>query len=30
LNETISIIVWVMLIAYVISFCYWLYTQIFK
>jgi magnesium-transporting ATPase (P-type) len=29
-NETVSIVVWVMLIAYVVSFLYWLYTQIFK
>ncbi|NOR11685.1 MAG: hypothetical protein GQ545_00350 [Candidatus Aminicenantes bacterium] len=29
-NETLTIIVWVMLVAYVLSFFYWLYTQIFK
>lgn len=29
-NETLSIIVWVMLAAYVLSFLYWLYTQIFR
>jgi len=29
-NETVSIVVWVMLIAYVVSFLYWLYIQIFK
>ena len=29
-NETVSIVVWVVLIAYVVSFIYWLYTQIFK
>ncbi len=30
LNETLSIVVWVMLVAYVVSFLYWLYTQIFR
>jgi magnesium-transporting ATPase (P-type) len=29
-SETLTIIVWVMLVAYVLSFFYWLYTQIFK
>jgi magnesium-transporting ATPase (P-type) len=29
-NETLSIVVWVMLVAYVVSFLYWLYTQVFK
>ncbi len=29
-NETLTIIVWVMLVAYVLSFLYWFYTQIFK
>lgn len=28
-SETLSIIVWVLSIAYVISFFYWLYRQIF-
>jgi hypothetical protein len=28
-NETLSVIVWAMIIAYVVSFFYWLYTQIF-
>ena len=28
-NETLSVIVWVMIAAYAISFIYWLYTQIF-
>jgi hypothetical protein len=30
LNETFSIIVWVLLAAYSVSFLYWLYTIIFK
>ena len=30
LNETLSILVWVLLAAYSISFLYWLYTQIFR
>jgi multisubunit Na+/H+ antiporter MnhB subunit len=29
-NETLSVIVWALVIAYVLSFLYWLYTQIFK
>jgi|Deesub1362B_J571_1020462.scaffolds.fasta_scaffold00002_405 hypothetical protein len=29
LNQTISIIVWVLLIAYTISFIYWLVTEVF-
>jgi hypothetical protein len=29
-NETLSITVWVMVVAYVLSFLYWLYSQIFK
>lgn len=29
-NETLSIIVWVLVAAYVLSFLYWLYGQIFK
>ncbi len=29
-NETLSIVVWVLVIAYVLSFLYWLYTQVFK
>jgi magnesium-transporting ATPase (P-type) len=29
-SETLTIIVWVMLVAYVLSFLYWLYTQVFK
>jgi cadmium resistance protein CadD (predicted permease) len=29
-NETLSIVVWALVIAYVMSFLYWLYTQIFK
>ena len=29
-NETLSILVWVLIIAYVLSFLYWLYSQIFK
>ena len=28
ISETLSIMVWVLIIAYVISFIYWLYTQI--
>jgi len=28
-SETLSVITWVMIIAYVVSFIYWLYTQIF-
>jgi hypothetical protein len=30
LNETFSIIVWVLLAVYSVSFLYWLYTIIFK
>jgi glucan phosphoethanolaminetransferase (alkaline phosphatase superfamily) len=30
LNETLSIFVWVLLIAYALAFLYWLYTQIFR
>jgi hypothetical protein len=30
LNETITIIVWVLLAAYTLTFLYWLYTTIFK
>jgi magnesium-transporting ATPase (P-type) len=30
LNETITILVWVLLTAYVLTFLYWLYTTIFK
>jgi len=29
-NETLSITVWVLVVAYVLSFLYWLYTQFFK
>jgi len=29
-NETLSITVWVLVVAYVLTFLYWLYTQIFK
>ncbi len=29
-SETISIVVWVLVLAYVLSFLYWLYTQIFQ
>ena len=29
-NETLSIVVWALVVAYVLSFLYWLYTQIFK
>lgn len=29
-SETLTIIVWVMLVAYVLSFIYWFYIQIFK
>jgi len=29
-NETISIVVWVLLVAYVVSFLYWLYNQFFQ
>ena len=28
-SETLSVIVWVLIVAYVVSFLYWLYTQIF-
>ena len=28
-SETLSVIVWALIIAYVVSFLYWLYTQIF-
>lgn len=28
-NETLSTIVWVLLIAYAVSFLYWLYTELF-
>jgi len=28
-GETLSVITWVLIIAYVISFIYWLYNQIF-
>jgi hypothetical protein len=27
-SETVSILVWVLIIAYVLSFLYWLYSQI--
>jgi hypothetical protein len=30
LNETFSIIAWVLLTVYVLFFLYWLYTRIFK
>jgi len=30
ISETISIIVWVLLAAYTVSFLYWLYTEILK
>lgn len=30
LNETVSIVVWVLLGAYAVAFLYWLYTQIFR
>jgi len=29
LNETISILVWVLLAVYTLTFLYWLFTQIF-
>jgi hypothetical protein len=29
-SETVSILVWVLIVAYVLSFLYWLYSQIFK
>jgi hypothetical protein len=29
-NETLSILVWVLIIVYVLSFLYWLYSQVFK
>lgn len=29
-NETLSIIVWVLLIAYAVSFLHWLYTEVFR
>jgi magnesium-transporting ATPase (P-type) len=29
-NDTISILVWVLLAAYVFSFLYWLYTQFIR
>jgi len=29
-SETLSVIAWAMIIAYVASFIYWLYTQIFR
>ncbi|HDJ23969.1 MAG TPA: hypothetical protein ENF17_08785 [Candidatus Aminicenantes bacterium] len=29
LNQTISIIVWVLLLAYAVSFFYWLFTEVF-
>jgi len=28
-SETLSIVVWALVIVYVLSFLYWLYTQIF-
>jgi hypothetical protein len=28
-NETLSIVVWALVIVYVLSFLYWLYTQLF-
>jgi hypothetical protein len=30
LSETVSIVVWVLLAAYAISFLYWLYKEIFR
>lgn len=30
LNETFSIIAWVLLIVYVLFFLYWIYTRIFR
>ena len=30
LNETLSLFAWTLVIAYVLFFLYWLYTQIFK
>ena len=30
ISETLSIVVWVLVVAYGLSFLYWLYTQIFK
>jgi hypothetical protein len=30
LNETFSILVWVLFFFYAVTFLYWLYTQIFK
>lgn len=29
-NETITILVWVLLVVYTLTFLYWLYTVIFK
>ena len=29
-SETVSILVWVLIVAYVLSFLYWIYSQIFK
>lgn len=29
-SETVSILVWALIIVYVLSFLYWLYSQIFK
>ena len=30
ISETITIMVWALLVAYILSFLYWLYTIIFK
>lgn len=30
LNESVAIVVWVLLAAYAVSFLYWLYKEIFK
>ncbi len=30
LSESVSIVVWVLLAAYAVSFLYWLYKEIFK
>lgn len=30
INDTISILVWVLLAAYVLSFLYWLYSQLIR
>jgi len=30
LSETITIIVWVLIVVYTVGFLYWLYTELFK